>query len=82
MISINRAIEGPTCGLLPVGSKVNSVTTEGLMWDVRDVPMEFGGLVSSSNSFEEPANFAHPLHTVTVSVSEPLIFTVEHRFVL
>ena len=29
----NRVLEGPTCGLLPIGGKIDSVTTTGTGWE-------------------------------------------------
>eukprot|EP01135_Chromosphaera_perkinsii_P003854 Nk52_evm2s259 gene=Nk52_evmTU2s259 len=82
LIQVNRMVEGPTCGLIPVGHKVNSIKTRGLKWDVEDVSMEFGGLVSSSNGFEEPSDFSMPLQEVWVQTSEAIVYTVEHQFAL
>ncbi|KAG5191798.1 thiamine pyrophosphokinase [Tribonema minus] len=42
-------MEGPFCGLLPIGNPCGSVTTSGLMWDLHQQPLAFGGRVSSSN---------------------------------
>ena len=38
-------LEGLTCGLLPIGGRVDSVTTTGLKWDLTSQALEFGGLV-------------------------------------
>jgi len=62
--------EGPTCGLIPLGCRCESIVTSGLKWDLDGtMPLEFGGLVSSSNHIMEP--------TVKVFASHPLIFTAE-----
>jgi len=62
--------EGVTCGLIPIGCRCDSVTTTGLKWNLDgDVPLEFGGLVSTSNRIVED--------TVTVQSSQPLVFTTE-----
>uniref|UniRef100_A0A7S1ZSZ4 N-acetyltransferase domain-containing protein n=1 Tax=Ditylum brightwellii TaxID=49249 RepID=A0A7S1ZSZ4_9STRA len=62
--------EGPTCGLIPIGCKCDFVQTTGLKWNLHgDVPLEFGGLVSTSNHASEEC--------ITVICSEPLIFTAE-----
>ena len=62
--------EGPTCGLIPVGSKCDTVVTTGFKWDLDGtIPLEFGGLVSTSNHVAE--------EVVTVEASHPLIFTAE-----
>jgi thiamine pyrophosphokinase len=62
--------EGPTCGLIPLSCKCDSITTSGLQWNLDGtMPLEFGGLVSSSNRIMEPV--------VTVEASHPVIFTAE-----
>ena len=68
---IRRRIgEGPTCGLIPLGCRCESIVTSGLKWDLDGtVPLEFGGLVSSSNRVMEP--------TVKIFSSHPLVFTAE-----
>ena len=65
-----RIGEGPTCGLIPLGCRCDSVVTSGLEWDLDgSMPLEFGGLVSSSNRIMHP--------TVKVWSSHPLVFTAE-----
>eukprot|EP00580_Thalassiosira_gravida_P012365 CAMPEP_0201650564 /NCGR_PEP_ID=MMETSP0493-20130528/41438_1 /ASSEMBLY_ACC=CAM_ASM_000838 /TAXON_ID=420259 /ORGANISM="Thalassiosira gravida, Strain GMp14c1" /LENGTH=101 /DNA_ID=CAMNT_0048126705 /DNA_START=1 /DNA_END=306 /DNA_ORIENTATION=+ len=66
----NKVGEGPTCGLIPIGGRCDDVRTTGLQWNLEgDVPLEFGGLVSSSNRVVE--------EVVTVKTSTPLLFTAE-----
>ncbi|KAK7337437.1 hypothetical protein VNO77_18012 [Canavalia gladiata] len=48
-IFIQHSVEGPHCGLIPIGMPSGSSTTTGLKWDLKDTPMRFGGLVSTSN---------------------------------
>jgi thiamine pyrophosphokinase len=69
--SIQQTIgEGPTCGLIPLGCRCESIVTAGLKWDLDGTtPMEFGGLVSSSNRIMKPV--------VTVFTSHPIVFTAE-----
>jgi thiamine pyrophosphokinase len=62
--------EGPTCGLIPLGCRCESIRTTGLKWDLDgSMPMEFGGLVSSSNRIMQPV--------VTIEASHPVVFTAE-----
>ncbi len=63
--------EGPTCGLIPMGSKVDSITTSGLKWDLQDAETEFGGLLSTSN------HIIGDHGCITVTTSHPIIFTAE-----
>ena len=62
--------EGPSCGLIPLGRRCDEVVTTGLKWNLHgDIPLEFGGLVSSSNRIMD--------RVVTVQTSSPMIFTTE-----
>jgi thiamine pyrophosphokinase len=61
--------EGPTCGLIPIGHPCAEVTTAGLQWNLDAQPLEFGGLVSTSNRITEKE--------VSVQCSHPLLFTIE-----
>ena len=62
--------EGPTCGLIPLGCPCERVVTTGFRWNLDgSVPLQFGGLVSTSNYVEE--------ELVTIETSHPLIFTTE-----
>ena len=45
-----KGIEGPTCGLLPIGGIVNSISTKGLKWNLDKHTLSISSLVSSSNS--------------------------------
>ncbi|KAJ0054376.1 hypothetical protein Pint_00990 [Pistacia integerrima] len=48
-IYIQSSVEGPHCGLIPIGMPSGRTSTTGLQWDLDDAEMRFGGLVSSSN---------------------------------
>jgi thiamine pyrophosphokinase len=62
--------EGATCGLIPLGGRVDSIATSGLKWDLDGtIPLEFGGLVSTSNRMMQSV--------VTVESSHPVVFTAE-----
>lgn len=62
--------EGPTCGLIPIGCRCDKVETEGFKWNLDgDTPLEFGGLVSTSNRAEQ--------RMLTVWCSQPLVFSAE-----
>lgn len=65
-----RLGEGPTCGLIPIGCRCDEVVTKGFKWNLDGTtPLEFGGLVSTSNHAEE--------ETLFVRCSQPLVFTAE-----
>ncbi|XP_015602990.1 thiamin pyrophosphokinase 1 isoform X2 [Cephus cinctus] len=66
------------CSLLPFGTPVNCISTRGLKWDLENSTMEFGGLISSSNTYN-----GYPEVTVTTDTAtiwtmgiEPLVKTV------
>lgn len=48
-INIQSSVEGPHCGLIPIGTPSGKTSTTGLQWDLSDTEMKFGGLVSTSN---------------------------------
>jgi thiamine pyrophosphokinase len=61
--------EGPTCGLIPIGSRCEFVKTTGLKWNLDGSSLEFGGTVSTSNRAMEDV--------VVVQSSHPIVFTAE-----
>ncbi|KAJ4847439.1 cAMP-dependent protein kinase subunit [Turnera subulata] len=68
-IYIQSSVEGPHCGLIPLGMPSASTTTTGLQWDLTsDTEMRFGGLVSTSNLVKG--------EKVTVSSSTDLLWTI------
>lgn len=70
--------DGPTCGLIPIGCRCDSMTTTGFRWNLQDTPSEFGGLVSSSNDIPRDDTISKDGNcVVTIEVSHPIIFTTE-----
>ncbi|XP_047327524.1 thiamine pyrophosphokinase 1 isoform X2 [Impatiens glandulifera] len=67
-IRIQSSIEGPHCGLIPIGEPSLSTTTTGLKWNLTDTEMRFGGLVSTSNIVKEDR--------VTVKSDKDLLWTI------
>ena len=67
--AVGNVGEGPTCGLIPLGCGVDSVTTRGLQWNLHEQPSSFGGLVSTSNRIVSSE--------VEVICSHPLVFTAQ-----
>ena len=57
-----------TCGFVPFGYPVERVTTTGLRWNV-DGPVQYGGIVSSSNEMEQ--------RTVTLKTSHSLLWSFD-----
>ncbi|KAL6613871.1 hypothetical protein ACP70R_036141 [Stipagrostis hirtigluma subsp. patula] len=70
-IHIERSVEGPHCGLIPIGAPSTSTTTTGLRWNLANTSMSYGGLVSTSNIVEEDI--------VTVTSDSDLIWTISLR---
>ncbi|KAI9293071.1 thiamine pyrophosphokinase [Neoconidiobolus thromboides FSU 785] len=70
-IFIDDKFIGPTCGLLPIGGKVEKLYTTGLKWNLDGESSYFGGLVSTSNLIDDI--------TVTIKLESEhhIIFTCE-----
>ena len=66
----HRAVEGPTCGLIPLMGPAVATTT-GLHWNLDATQMQIGGLVSTSNLLEGDV--------VEVETDVDLIWTTEMR---
>jgi thiamine pyrophosphokinase len=64
------SIEGPTCGLIPIAGPVDSVDSTGLVWNIEGRRLEWGKLVSSSNSLDPKAG-----GIVEVRISQTLLWT-------
>ncbi|KAH6813967.1 thiamine pyrophosphokinase1 [Perilla frutescens var. frutescens] len=70
-IHVQTTIEGPHCGLVPIGGPSKSSTTTGLQWNLSDTEMRFGGLISTSNVVTE--------EIVTVRSDSDLLWTISLR---
>nr|ACG28522.1 thiamin pyrophosphokinase 1 [Zea mays] len=70
-IHVEKSIEGPHCGLIPIGMPSTSTTTTGLRWNLDNTSMSFGGLISTSNIVEEDK--------VTVTSDSDLMWTTSLR---
>ncbi|MED6155507.1 cAMP-dependent protein kinase subunit [Stylosanthes scabra] len=67
-IFVQSSVEGPHCGLIPIGMPSARSTTTGLRWDLNNTEMRFGGLVSTSNIVEGDI--------VTVQSDSDLLWTI------
>ncbi|KAK1317396.1 hypothetical protein QJS10_CPA05g00438 [Acorus calamus] len=70
-IHIVPSVEGPHCGLIPIGAPSLSTTTTGLQWDLTNTEMRFGGLISTSNIVREDK--------ITVHSDSDLLWTISIR---
>jgi len=70
-ILIQSSVEGPHCGLIPIGGPSRITTTTGLQWDLTDTEMRFGGLISTSNVVKE--------EKITVKSDSDLLWTISIR---
>ncbi|KAG0030950.1 cAMP-dependent protein kinase subunit [Podila clonocystis] len=70
-ITCNLEIEGPTCGIIPVGSSVAHLTTTGLRWDIENWGTSFGTQISTSNALTGS--------NVTLHTDAPVVWTTELR---
>lgn len=69
-IHITDEVQQSACGLIPVGEPCQHVTTTGLKWNLVDQKLQFGKLVSTSNTFVSSK--------VTVSTDNNLLFTMDN----
>ncbi|XP_043282730.1 thiamin pyrophosphokinase 1 isoform X2 [Venturia canescens] len=64
------------CGILPLNGKVDKILSSGLKWNLNNITMEFGGLVSTSNTYEDECTEVkielHDLVVWTMGI-EPLL---------
>eukprot|EP01134_Creolimax_fragrantissima_P003101 CFRG3101T1 len=82
-IHIETTLQGPHCGLLPMGGVVRDIFTTGLRWNLNHDEMSVTGIISSSNKFEQKYldNNSDTL-VVTVDTSDPVVWTSEIDLVM
>ncbi|PWZ33998.1 Thiamine pyrophosphokinase 1 [Zea mays] len=70
-IHIEKSVEGPHCGLIPMGGPSATTTTTGLRWNLDNTNMMYGGLISTSNIVDDDK--------VTVTSDSDLVWTISLR---
>lgn len=70
VVTLRSGLDGPTCGVVPVGAPPSAITTTGLRWNLApEMHLAYGGIVSSSNHAEAA--------DVTVTTDRAVLFTAE-----
>ena len=73
-------LDGPLCGLFPVGSSTATVLTSGLKWNLCEQELCMGGLVSSSNEIVYTTSAVSDDSCeaeVVVHTSHPILWTCQ-----
>ncbi|CAG8605811.1 4090_t:CDS:2 [Paraglomus brasilianum] len=68
-IHCDSEIEGPTCGILPIGISNAIISTTGLRWNLSSACTAFGRMISTSNIIDSDE--------IIIETNQPLIWTVE-----
>ncbi|KAJ3185992.1 cAMP-dependent protein kinase subunit [Gaertneriomyces sp. JEL0708] len=76
-ISVSTHLQGPTCGLIPIGGTAKC-TTSGLKWNLDpSMPLSFGGLISTSNAFDTGVMKQGDIAHVRIETDMVVLWTTE-----
>ncbi|CAL1596815.1 unnamed protein product [Knipowitschia caucasica] len=76
-LEVNTGLEGEWCSLIPVGGPCQTCTS-GLKWNLDNQVLQFGKLVSTSNTYE-PQPPGEPRKPVTITTDQPLLWSMGVR---